>query len=293
VNQYPYEEGPDASGVGFVTPWQSAAELRDSVLTHLKQRGTHQACEAIRRITAEFPGLHWLRWTLLDAQALARRNSWSPPHPADILQMASDPNTRLVESGAQLLSVVTESIGRLQKKLQEGEPPAAIDLWNEITEGGTTRHTPKDEGRLSDYVKRHLETDLGQRGIVVNREVQIIRGDKTDIHVAAVVRQPDANTYDSIRAIIEVKGCWHRELDTAVETQLVDRYLKDSGCPHGLYLVGWFNCDPWQEDTPRRRAAARAGTDVQHLQRRLDDQAAALSGGTMTVRALVLNAALS
>jgi len=292
VNQYPYAEGPDPSSVGPVTPWQSAAELRDSVLMHLKQRGTDQACEAIRRITAEFPGLHWLRWTLLDAQALARRKTWSPPEPADILQMAADHNTRLVQTGEQLLNLLAESIRGLEKELQEGEPPAAIHLWNEVSRGKAKEYTPKDENRLSDYVKRHLEADLSQRGVVVNREVQITHGDKTDILVRAVTLQPDG-TYDSIAAIIETKGCWHGELDTAMQTQLVDQYLKDSGCPNGLYLVGWFNCDRWQEDTQRRQAADRAATDMPELQARLDAQAARLSEGTLGVRALVLNVALS
>jgi len=293
VNQYPYEEGPDASGVGFVTPWQSAAELRDSVLTHLKQRGTDQACEAIRRVAAQFPELHWLKWALLDAQALARRNTWSPPHPSHILRMAADRNTRLVQTGEQLLNLLAESIRRLEKELQEGEPPAAIHLWNETSVGYAKEYTPKDEDRLSDYIKRHLAADLNQRGIAVDREVQIMRGDKTDIHVTAVVRQPDGNSYDSIKAIIETKGCWHAELHNAMETQLAQRYLKDSGCPHGLYVVGWFNCDRWQEGTARRQAAARAGTDIQQLQGKLDAQAAELSQGSLTVRALVLNAALS
>jgi len=293
VNQYSYTQGSDRSGVGYVSPSQSTEEFRDSILTHLKQRGTSQACEAIRRVATQFPELRWLKWTLLDAQALARRNTWSPPQPSDILCMAADRNKRLVQSGAQLLDVIAESIGRLQEKLQAGEPPAAIDLWNEIKENGRTKHTPKDEDRLSDYLKRHLEADLSQRGIAVNREVQIMRGDKTDIHLTAMARQPDGDSYDSIKVIIETKGCWHRQLDTAMDTQLAHRYLKDGGCPHGLYVVGWFNCDRWQEDTPRRRAAARAGTDIEHLQEKLDAQARSLSKSGLTVRALVLNAALS
>jgi predicted NACHT family NTPase len=292
VDQYPYDDGPAHSGVGFVTPWQSTAEFRDSILTQLKQRGTPEACDAIRQIIAEFPRLHWVKWVLMEAQGLARRRTWSPPQPSEILQMASDRNARLVQSGTQLLGAVIESIGRLETTLQEGEPPAAIDLWNEIKRGGVVKFTPKDEGRLSDYVKRHLEADLGQRGIIANREVQIMRGDKTDIHVAAVVQRPDGNTYDSIRAIIEVKGCWHAELDTAMKTQLVGQYLEDSGCPNGLYMVGWFNCGSWDEDTPRRRAAARAGIDIEDLRGKLDAQASALSKQGLTVRALVLNAAL-
>jgi predicted NACHT family NTPase len=293
VNQYPYAEGPDASGVGFVTPWQSATELRDSVLTHLKQRGTHQACEAIRRITAEFPGLHWVRWTLLDAQALARRNTWSPPHPSDILRLQASQQSRLVQNGEQLLEVLLDSLKRLEAKLQAGEPPAANHLWNEVIGTAGTTYTPKDENRLSDYVKAHLDEDLTQRGIVVNREVQITRRDKTDIHVEAITRHPRGDSYDSIEAIIEIKGCWHPRLDTAMETQLVERYLKDSGCPHGLYLVGCFNCDQWSETDPRKERALKLVPSIGEAQQRLDEQAAGLSAGNLAVRAIVLNAALS
>ena len=293
THQYPYGEDPKHEGAYCVGPREAVGDYRDSILTHLREKGSDDACREIQRIAREFPSLGWLKWTLLEARALARRNTWSPPHPSDILRMAADRNTRLVQTGAQLLDVIAESIGRLEKALQEGQPPAAIDLWNEVSGSDGAKHTPKDENRLSDYVKRHLDADVSQRAIVVNREVQITRRDKTDIHVTAATREPDANTYDSIDAIVETKGCWSSELHSAMEMQLVDRYLMNSGCPHGIYLVGWFNCDHWQEDSPRRRAAARAGADIQDLRRKLDEQAAALSTGTMIVRALVLNAALS
>lgn len=36
-------------------------------------------------------------------------------------------------------------------------------------------------------------------------------------------------------------------------TQLVDRYLADNACRHGLYVVGWFVCENWDSDDCRRR----------------------------------------
>jgi len=44
---------------------------------------------------------------------------------------------------------------------------------------------------------------------------------------------------------------------TAMQTQLVDRYLRDNHCQHGLYLVGWFNCDAWDSQDDRKRRAPR------------------------------------
>jgi hypothetical protein len=98
---------------------------------------------------------------------------------------------------------------------------------------------------------RRERKDLEGRGVVFNREVEICRnrgaslGELTDIHVDALARSPGGEEYDVVSAIIEVKGCWHSELVTAMETQLTGRYLEDNPLRHGLYLVGWFSCDQW------------------------------------------------
>lgn len=107
------------------------------------------------------------------------------------------------------------------------DTPAAIYLWNEIGK----KYWPMDEGRFVDYVKIHLDEDLKQRGVIVNREVVIRRGagnspgERTDIHVDAIVRTSSGKVYDSVTAIIEAKGCWNSKLDTEMEKQLVCRYL--------------------------------------------------------------------
>lgn len=276
----------------LVSPPESAAHWKQDVLTHLKMRGTPQACYAIRRLMIENPSLDWLRWTLMEAQQVTRFQTWSPLAPADLVRLIHHPQTRLVQNGEHLLDLVTESLNRLEAKLQ-GETPAAIDLWNEL-EDGTYR--PRDENRLSDYIKRHLEQDLCDRGIVVGRELEIRRGEgdsvgeRTDLHVDAIAFSAGKN-FDIITVIIETKGCWHKELQTAMETQLLNRYLLDNRCQHGLYLVGWFNCPQWRSDANQRRAS-KLGIDKGALQTFLEAQAAALSIGAISLRSYVLNAAL-
>ncbi len=292
VRQYPYAEDPQHDGAHVVGPRESVAEWKDSLLRHLKERGTHQACEAIRRIACEFPMLDWLKWTLLEAQTFARRRTWVPLQPADILKIATNQEARLVQSGDQLLDVLIESLKRLEAKLQ-GETPAAIDLWSEISRNV---YRPKDENRLSDYVKRHLDEGLKERGIIVNREIEIRRGEgsgrgeRTDIHVDAVVRSSHGEIYDSVTVIIEVKGCWNSELNRAMQTQLVGRYLKDNRCQHGLYLVGWFNCQQWDDEDYRKQQATQL--DINEAQKQFDVQAVELSQGGMRIKALIINTAL-
>ncbi len=282
-------------GDGFITYGrkENISEWRDGVMQHLRNRGTFEACRQIERIAAELPELQdTLKWTLYQARAETRRRTWIPPEPEHVLDLAARPGTRLVQNGDQLLEALVESLGRLEEKLQ-GETPMAPALWNQAD--GSYR--PKDENWFSDYIKQHLREDVRGRGVVLNREVVIRkgegqgRGEQTDIHADAVVPGSDPGMPDVVSVIIESKGCWNSELYTAMEEQLVGRYLKDNPvCRHGLYLVGWFSCEQWDEADWRKRRAPRYG--IGEARERFTEQARALSEQGLHVRAVVVDAAL-
>jgi len=316
VRQYPHSEYRNSRIAGF----------RDSVLTKLVEAGTTLACIEIQRIIRELPHLNWLKLTLLDAQNALRKKNWNPVIPSEFFQLVSSSNMRLVQDGEQLLTVLIEELEGLGRKFQD-QRPAAIDLWNEIEWGqikrlfsglsakikslfsldisfdfGTLKninwkklkgstYLPKDEERLSDYVERYLQNALKSRGIILNREVEIRRGEITDIQVDAVLKTPVGEIYDTLTVIIEVKGCWNNGLNTAMETQLVNRYLKDNTCQHGLYLIGWFNCDQWDGSDSRKQKAMRLGS-ISEVRESLDRQAESLSQARVTIKAFVLNASL-
>jgi hypothetical protein len=237
--------------------------------------------------------LEWLKWTLTEARETNRRRTWVPVRPSDILSIAEDKERRLVQSGEQLLDVVIESLRRLEEKLH-GETPAVRDLWDKVRSGV---YRPIAENDLSNYVKRHFDHDLKKRGIIANREVQIrqtegtFKGQNTDILIDAVTRDSRGEISDQITLIIETKGCWNRELDHAMETQLKNRYLKDNQSRFGLYLVGWFNCAQWDNrDTRKSRCAKITKKEAQN---KFDNQAATLSVDGTTLKAFLLDTGLS
>lgn len=293
VQQYPYEEDPQYDGVHWIGPDDSAREFRNTILRVLKERGTADAVNAIRKVVQSLSRLEWLRWTLIEAQSQTRRLTWEPVAPQTLLELVQDQEKRLVQNGEQLLSVLIESLQRLESKLQ-GETPAAIDLWNQLDR---TTFRPRDENDFANYVKRHLDDDLKGRGIIVNREVEIrrrtgdARGERTDIHVDAVLPRGGEHDYDVITVIIEAKGCWHGELMTAMETQLNGRYLNDNQCQHGLYLVGWFNCEQWDQNDSRYSSRVRQ-LQKPELEQFLESQASSLTSDGMVLRPFVINAAL-
>jgi predicted NACHT family NTPase len=285
ARQYPYSQDPERDKGGLVTPRENIAHWRDAILQNLKTKGTRQACDAIRRISHELPELPWLKWTLIEAQANARRNTWVPFKPSDILTLAANQEVRVVQNGDQLLDVIIDSLKRLEPKLQ-GETVIAQFLW----EGTKNAPRPKDESSLCDFIKWQLEDDLRGRGIIINREVQIHRGERTDIYVNAVVLGQGNDSYESVTVIIEAKGCWHQDIDHAMETQLLGRYLKDNRCQHGLYLVGWFNCDLWDDNDYRKKQASKSTPE--EAQRKFDAQALELSKRDKLIKALVIDTAL-
>ena len=279
-----------------VEPEYSIRTWRDNIPQRLQERGTPEACKALEKIIHELPELkHWLQGRLLEAEALTRRQNWQPLQPKEFLQIVLDQDKRLVQDGHQLLKVLLESLERLELELQQTPAPAIRDLWDK-DKGKNNLFYPIEENAFSEYVKRFLDRDLKSRGIIANREVELSRtsggepGERTDIQVDAVLKRPNGEAYDSITVIIEVKGCWHPKVKTAMESQLVKRYLVNNICKYGLYLVGWFNCPQWDNEDSRKEKAPKMLID--EARKLFDEQAETLSSSGNVVRAYVMNTAL-
>jgi hypothetical protein len=290
LEQYP--PGGDRRASGAMGPIDTIRFLRDGTLERLKQRATFEACDALARTELRFPQYRWLRYHFDIAELMACAVTWEPPSPRDILAMAADQSKRFVESGEQLLAVVLESLNRLQRELH-GDLAAVGDLWN----SQKAEWWPKQEEDISDYIARFLRRDLADRGIIINREVQIRRGRRgempgqsTDIHVDASPREgSQADHYGAISLIIEVKGSWNDGLMTDMERQLRDRYMKNNDCRIGIYVVAHFRADRWISTDDRR---AKSGAwNIDELRTQLAEQARELSG-SMVVRSFVLDASL-
>lgn len=89
VHQYPHAEENEQDDVTGST--DDAIEWRKYIPQRLKERGTPQACEALRRIISELPELKdKLKWMLLEAEALARRQTWVPLQPEKIVQLVTN-----------------------------------------------------------------------------------------------------------------------------------------------------------------------------------------------------------
>jgi hypothetical protein len=220
-----------------------------------------------------------------------RRKGWHPLPPQVIGSLLDNPAARIIDDENDLLAVVIESLRRLQTQLTKASPPEAAFLWNYDGSGNQRRNfRPKDEEDLSDRIASWLERDIGPKSrVVIGREVQPRRGQKTDIKVVAV--PPDSSgDARSLTLIIEVKGCWNRQVRTAIQTQLVEDYLNKNGWTHGLYVVGWFLGDKW-DDTSAGPKSCLTSTTYENVCKEVEDLAKPYSGKSApaVVRAVCLD----
>lgn len=218
-------------------------EWRTRLLNHVSTVGTTDALAVVKRIEQNLPQYDWLYRSRLTAefslaQALCPRLSLY-----DLLTLRERSERRTVASAEDLCQVVLESLSRLESRLQKKMGPMRSFLWN--LNGKTPK--PRDEESFSDFVKDHLEMDLGH-SVVINREVQISRmdpkgyakGKRLDLLIQAMCHDTKLQPVNTISIAIEVKGCWNPDVLTSMKKQLRDRYLSQSQLDGGVYLVGWY-----------------------------------------------------
>jgi len=93
-------------------------------------------------------------------------------------------------------------------------------------------------------------------------------------------------------AIIEVKGKWNRELLTAMENQLLNDYMIPRSIQYGIYLVGWFKSQYWN-DRDWRYSMHRRITNVEDLRQILEEQAQDISERGFLIRPIVIDISLN
>ncbi len=237
------EDPPDESG--SVIPRRSAVHFRSGVLEKLSARSSLQACVQLQRLAAALPDqATWLLYRYQQTLSAVRRNEWTPCQMTDMATILANDHKRIVRDNGDLMNLVLESLDALQRQLKETTLPAVEDLWQ--WEGAGQRRENfrhKDEEAVSDYIARWLRDQIGPESkVVVNREVQPVRGKRTDILVEAWSHtlQGRNRQETALSITIEVKGCWNPQIKTGAEGQLLNGYLRPFGRTHGVFLVAWF-----------------------------------------------------
>lgn len=291
LQQYPTNEDPPRRGIYTITLRHAIADFRDGILRELSERGDIASVQAI---AAQFHDQD-LSHELETARLWHRQVSWTPLKPKEFLEMMRNRELRQIARGGQLLDLLEELLRKLSRQLQGRDQAQATaeSLWAYSKEGQRRKWYPKDEPFLSNFVAGFIQREAPNLAIGREVEVNAPSENRTDISVHAFRLLPDRTRGDAITTVIEVKGSWHRDVQAAMQTQLVDDYLMPNSWQHGFYLVGWFACPRWDSDDRASRDEGKLGDDFEDAQKLLLNQAQRISQQTgLDVRAFVLDARL-
>ena len=225
--------------------------------------GTRESHEAIMRLREEAPAFV-NPLDVIRSSAEYKANGWVGTSIEDLQHSLTYRRKGLL---ARDLDEVLENVMKVLAHVdRELPPPKRLGryLWLE--------KRPRIETDLSDWYQHELAHRLSAG--FINREVQVgsgrsgTFGDRTDLQIDVM-----AAGLERTSVFIEVKGSWHPEVLTALNEQLVDRYLIGEKATHGIYLVGWFDPEERSDDA-RPSPAERLG--LEQTTQLLKDQARAV-----------------
>lgn len=280
-HRYPPSEDPRFDD-GWVSPREQIAKWRDSLLAELVSRGDDSSVAALSRLTARFPERDLVLARLREAVEQRRRNEFRPLSPAELRDLAGSKTKMVVRSAADLRELLLCVLADIEVTFLHGNIPQVASLWNEQP---TLR--PKSEDAIADVIARQIDERLDQLSATALREVASRRVSSAGIpersDILVHVRAKDR----PVAVVIECKGAWYDKLALAMRSQLVDSYLTDRPGAEGIYLVFWFDVDPW-DDADHRRARC-ASTSKVEVRDRINAQAAELRSEGVPVSAFVID----
>ncbi|MEV8547264.1 hypothetical protein [Streptomyces sp. NPDC051572] len=256
---------------GFTT--DPLSTLHAGLLALLVSKRTPDAVREVTRLAGRYPQLTDLRWHAKDLPREVAELQVRPLTPEQLRRLAADSTLRTVTDARHLQDIVLASLDRIQAIIQGPNYPVIV-LWNrDDPRLNQAKCWPCWEDDFSDFITALLRQDIGGHRVVINREVEIARprlpGRRTDIQVQATA-PPSEHGDGPLTVVIECKGCWNRDLPTALADQLVRDYLRTPRTA-GIYLIGYFDCPRWDEDDRRRRH--RAVHTIEALQQEQDARA--------------------
>jgi hypothetical protein len=244
LDRFPVEQDPRTQPHGFtpVDPVHEARELRGRIVGRMAHLGLTSDLKLLAEGRSGWDRKwinHFLRLARQRAADLAAEQAaddgGARPSVNGLLALLSRGDVRMVRHGADALNVLVDRIEDLQHEITN--ETGFRDLWNE--------KAPKSEDDITDWLRRRLNDRLHGSGII-DREVSVRRlkdrGAGTRIDMTLTVLKPDDRA-PVTRVTVEAKLVSNDELPTAMQDQLVNRYLIPTGQQHGILLVYWLPLD--------------------------------------------------
>lgn len=237
-----YSVAPPTGEVYSVTWPIQADRTLHGIIDRLAQDSSTAASHALEALAADDRLASW-RSLLLDRlhrqKSIGREAMHAHP---DLDQVAAVLENRRPANAADLAALVSDTLRRISRDIRDGANSGWRQFWNVDSHGRVT--DPRPENRCRDALVDTLGPQLATLGLEAQSEVRHADDTRSDIRVSS--------SQGGFSVPVEIKRSCHRELWSAMHTQLIARYTRDPGADgHGIYLVFWFGDEGRCRPTPR------------------------------------------
>ena len=246
----PYSrEGPDP-GVGYwvTLPIQANWSL-PGFIDRLAEDTSAAAATALESLAADERLGKW-RSRILDRlhrqKSVHREATFTHPSLEQVAQLLDNGRPA---NAADLWALTTDTVRRISREIRDGATSDWRQYWNVDQYNRAVTSKPEDACR--DALLSDLNQALAPLGLEGVKEGYYADDKRSDIRLSV----PPHNVP------IEIKKSCHKNLWSAIQTQLIAKYTRDPGADgYGIYLVFWFGdaegCRPTPRSGPKPKSAA-------------------------------------
>lgn len=240
-----YAQPPRAGlqlGGGFVTPADQFAQARDSLIIHISKAPPALSCAWFGAWKEdERYGIHrdWFARIFTELVQRQADESWSPL-PIETVNQILGKEASLIRNDNDLMLLLEELIAQQLVPAFRSDYSLVPLLWSGTKSSGRTH---VEEKALQTAIFGQLKPMIQTRRIIGVREPEVFDGKKPDVFLTYIL-----GSGVTVDVPVEVKWADHAELWTAIETQLLKKYMPDPRVKYGIYLVGWIGSSVTQND---------------------------------------------
>ena len=249
---HPHSIDEDSQEGGIVM-WNDAAARRISdLIDAFASVPSATASQALAELVSEQSMGPW-RSRLTDAayrqNAIRREANYRHRNREQVIEVLENGKPANV---ADLAALTLDHLRGISRTIHAGNTSDWRQYWN--MESPTKPSTPKHEDLCRDALLSDLRYRLEALGVDAQPEGRYANDKRADIRVS----------HGSFNLPVEIKKSCHRELWSAIRTQLIAKYARDPDADgHGIYLVFWFGDTDSCRPTPGEGVPPRSAEELE------------------------------
>ncbi len=248
LSRHPESNGSDSAERRGHTSAMATGLTVETYISHLAAIPSRAASEALEALSSDDSLRAW-RFQLDVAayrQNAARREAEFRRF--DVENVIAVLDNQSPTNAADLAALTLEHLREISRNIRDGDTSDWRQYWN--VDSYNRPLDPKPEDACRDALLSVLKTRIGPLNINAHSEARYADDKRSDIRVS----------FDGFNVPVEIKKSCHRDLWSAVRTQLIAKYTRDSGAHgYGIYLVFWFGhterCRPTPGEGPPPKSA--------------------------------------